>query len=111
MAKTPITPVIRIDEEKCVNCYACIAECPVKYCMDASKEKVLINSDLCIGCGNCISACHHEARTPIDDTPRFFSDLKQGNEIIAVVAPAVASVFPDKHLNLNGYLTGNVLTQ
>jgi ferredoxin len=37
MAKTPITPVIRIDEEKCVNCYACIAECPVKYCMDASK--------------------------------------------------------------------------
>jgi iron only hydrogenase large subunit-like protein/uncharacterized protein YoxC len=104
MAKTPITPVIRIDEEKCVNCYACIAECPVKYCMDASKEKVLINSDLCIGCGSCILACHHEARTPIDDTPRFFSDLKQGNEIIAVVAPAVASVFPDKHLNLNGFL-------
>ena len=72
--------------------------------MDASKEKVKINTDLCIGCGSCILACHHEARMPVDDTPRFFSDIKQGNEIIAVVAPAVASVFPDKHLNLNGFL-------
>ncbi|MDR0494415.1 MAG: methyl-accepting chemotaxis protein, partial [Treponema sp.] len=104
MTRTPLTPVIRIDEGKCVNCYACIADCPVKYCMDASKEKVLIDPDLCIGCGNCITACHHEARLPIDDTPRFLTDLRQGNNIIAVVAPAVASVFPGGHLNLNGFL-------
>jgi len=104
MGKTSLTPVIQIDEEKCVNCYACITGCPVKYCMDGSKEKVTINSDLCIGCGNCIAVCHHEARHLVDDTARFFSDLKRGNKIIAVVAPAVASVFPDKHLNLNGCL-------
>jgi len=104
MAKTQLTPVVRVDEEKCVNCYACISECPVKYCMDASKEKVMINPDLCIGCGNCIVACHHEARLPIDDTARFFSDLKNGVKIVAVAAPAVASVFPAKHLNLNGFL-------
>jgi iron only hydrogenase large subunit-like protein/uncharacterized protein YoxC len=71
--------------------------------MDGSKEKVMINSDLCIGCGNCIAVCHHEARHLVDDTARFFSDLKRGDKIIAVVAPAVASVFPGKHLNLNGY--------
>jgi len=104
MARIPLVPVIRIDEEKCVNCYACIIACPVKYCNDASKEKVTINSDLCIGCGNCIEACHHEARLPVDDTPRFFADLKQGIKMIAIVAPAVASVFPGKYLNLNGYL-------
>jgi len=104
MGKTPLTSVIRIDEEKCVNCYACITGCPVKYCMDGSKEKVTINSDLCIGCGNCIAVCHHEARLLVDDTPHFFSDLKRGDKIVAVVAPAVASVFPGKHLNLNGYL-------
>jgi len=104
MGKTPLTPVIRIDEEKCVNCYACISECPVKYCMDGSKEKLLINADICIGCGNCIPACHHDARLPIDDTPQLFSDLKRGDKIVAVVAPAIASVFPGKHLNLNGFL-------
>ncbi|MCL1959289.1 MAG: methyl-accepting chemotaxis protein [Spirochaetes bacterium] len=104
MGKMPLTPVIRIDEDKCVNCYACITGCPVKYCMDGTKEKVIINSDLCIGCGNCITVCHHEARHLVDDTPRFFSDIKSGDKIIAVVAPAVASVFPGKHLNLNGCL-------
>jgi iron only hydrogenase large subunit-like protein/uncharacterized protein YoxC len=72
--------------------------------MDASKEKVLIDPDLCIGCGNCISVCHHEARLLVDDTASFFSDLKRGDKIIAVVAPAVASVFPNQHLKLNGYL-------
>jgi iron only hydrogenase large subunit-like protein/uncharacterized protein YoxC len=104
MGKTPLTPVIRIDEEKCVNCYACITGCPVKFCMDSSGEKVLINTDLCIGCGNCIAVCHHEARLIVDDTASFFSDLKRGDKIVAVVAPAVASVFPNEHLKLNGYL-------
>jgi len=104
MGKTPLTPVIRIDEEKCVNCYACITGCPVKFCMDSSGEKVLINTDLCIGCGNCIAVCHHEARLIVDDTASFFSDLKRGDKIVAVVAPAVASVFPDEHLKLNGCL-------
>jgi iron only hydrogenase large subunit-like protein/uncharacterized protein YoxC len=103
MGKTPLSPVIRIEEDKCVNCYACITGCPVKFCMDGSKDKVHIDPDLCIGCGNCISVCHHSARHLIDDTASLFSDLKRGDKIIAVVAPAVASVFPGKHLNLNGY--------
>jgi len=104
MAKTPLTPVIRIDEEKCINCYACIVICPVKYCMNGSGEKLLINHDICIGCGNCINACTHKARTLIDDTSRFMDDLKQNNKIIAVAAPAVVSFFPDQFLNLNGWL-------
>jgi len=104
MARTTLTPVIRIDEEKCINCYSCIVICPVKYCMDGSGEKLQINADICIGCGNCINACTHKARSLIDDTNRFMDDLKQNKKIIAVAAPAVASFFPDQFLNLNGYL-------
>jgi CheY-like chemotaxis protein/iron only hydrogenase large subunit-like protein/uncharacterized membrane-anchored protein YhcB (DUF1043 family) len=104
MAKIPLTPVIRIDEKKCINCYACIVICPVKLCMDGSGDKLQINHDICIGCGNCINACTHKARTFIDDTRHFMSDLKQGAKMIAVAAPAVASVFPDQFLNLNGWL-------
>ncbi|MDR0456735.1 MAG: methyl-accepting chemotaxis protein [Treponema sp.] len=104
MGKTQLAPVIRIDEEKCVNCYACITGCPVKYCMDGSGKKLQINPDLCIGCGNCITVCSHKARSLIDDTARFMNDLRQGKKIIAIVAPAIASFFPEQFLNFNGYL-------
>jgi len=104
MEKNSLAPVIRIDEKKCINCYACIAGCPVKYCMDGSGEKLTINHNLCIGCGNCILVCSHKARILIDNTSSFFDDLKKKTKIIAVAAPAVASVFPEKFLNLNGWL-------
>ena len=99
-----LDPVISIDEEKCINCYACVTACPVKYCIDGSGDKLQVNHNLCIGCGNCISACSHEARRPIDDTNSFIGGLKKGEKIIAIAAPAVASVFAGNYLRLNGYL-------
>jgi len=104
MGKASLTPVIQIDEKKCINCYACITGCPVKFCMDGSGEKLLIKHDLCIGCGNCIIVCSHKARHLIDDTPKFFEALKHREKMIAVVAPAIASVFPERYLNFNGWL-------
>jgi len=104
LKKNTLTPVIKINDEKCINCFACINACPIKYCMDGTGEKITINPDLCIGCGHCIPACTHGARELIDDTPRFFEDLKRGGKFIAVAAPAAASVFPGKFLKLNGYL-------
>ena len=104
MSGKTLAPVIKIDLEKCINCYACIAACPVKLCMDGSGEKLNINHDLCIGCGNCIACCTHNAREILDDTQRFFSDIKRGDKMVAIVAPAIASVFPGKFLNFNGWL-------
>jgi iron only hydrogenase large subunit-like protein len=99
-----LTPVISVDEEKCVNCHACISVCPVKYCIDGSGDYVSINHDLCIGCGSCIPACRHDARDILDDTAVFLDALSRNEKIVAVAAPAVASSFPDRYLNLNGYL-------
>ncbi|MCL2720934.1 MAG: methyl-accepting chemotaxis protein [Treponema sp.] len=97
-------PVIDIVLEKCINCYACISACPVKYCMDGSGERLTVNHDECIGCGHCAVICHHGARKPIDDTELFFQDIQKGEKIVAIVAPAIASVFPGTYLNINGYL-------
>jgi iron only hydrogenase large subunit-like protein len=99
-----LTPVVRVDPDKCVNCHACITACPVKFCNDGSGDHVTINHDLCIGCGNCIRACKHEARIPLDDTDAFLRDVKRGVKMVAIVAPAVAASFPERHKHFNGWL-------
>ena len=107
MGKAPLTPVVKIEYEKCINCYACIAECPVKYCLDGSGDRITINHDLCIGCGSCVNVCAHKghyARGLVDDISAFLQALKAKEKIVAIAAPAVVSFFPDHYLNLNGWL-------
>ena len=98
------SPVINVDSEKCCNCHRCISVCPVKLCNDGSGDYVTLNHDLCIGCGACIEACTHGARTGIDDTAAFFNELKNGTPFVAIVAPAVAVNFKGHDLELNGWL-------
>lgn len=99
-----LAKVIDVDANKCQNCHACISVCPSKFCNDGSGDHVSINDDLCIGCGQCLKACTWGARTIVDDTDRFFSDLKRGVSIVTVIAPAIAASFPNTYLNLNGWL-------
>lgn len=99
-----LSPIIHVDEEKCINCHQCIAVCPVKYCNDGIGDYVKLNSDLCIGCGECLTACTHEARILVDDFEKFIVNAQKGERIVAVVAPAVASNFPNEYLQLNGWL-------
>jgi iron only hydrogenase large subunit-like protein/predicted nucleic acid-binding Zn-ribbon protein len=73
-------------------------------CNDGSGDIVDHHSDLCIGCGECISACTHNARIGLDDFDNFMADLKKGIGIIAIVAPASAASFEGKYLNVNGFL-------
>lgn len=98
-----LAKIIDVDPQKCQNCHACISVCPSKFCNDGSGDYVKINDDLCIGCGQCLNACTWGARTIIDDTQRFLSDLNNGIPIVTVIAPAIAAVFPDTYLNLNGW--------
>ena len=98
-----LASVIKVDEDKCVNCHACIMACPVKFCNDASGDHVEVNADLCIGCGNCIKACTHDARYGVDNSGDFFAALEYGEKMIAVVAPAAAASFQE-YERLNTWL-------
>jgi iron only hydrogenase large subunit-like protein len=106
MTPRSLPAVIAIKEEKCVNCHACIAACPVKYCNDGSGDFIRLNHDLCIGCGNCLAACTHEARQYVDDFEGFLEAIKRRNPLIAIVAPAVAANFPGSFRKLVGWLKG-----
>ena len=100
----PLPKVVEVVKDNCVNCHACIAACPVKFCNDASGDTVEINSEMCIGCGQCLKACTHDARRPLDDTTSFIDALARREPMIAIVAPAVAVSFPNEYLRLNGWL-------
>jgi len=100
-----LSPVVRIDEDKCTNCNTCIRVCPTRYCNDGSQEgHIGLNSDMCIGCGSCVRACTHNARETIDDIDAFLSDLRRGVKMIAIVAPAIAASFPKKYFQINTWL-------
>ncbi len=99
-----LASVVALDHDKCVNCFKCIAACPVKFCNVVTGDSVDIDPDLCIGCGACIEACSHEARHGVDDLERFLEDIGRHVPMTAVVAPAVAAEFPDMELRVNGWL-------
>ena len=102
-----VSDVIIVDPDKCVGCNQCISVCPVPGAnysvIENGESKIKINSDKCIRCGACIHACSHEARDYVDDTERFFSDLKNGKRISIIAAPAVRFNFDD-YKKLFGYL-------
>lgn len=99
-----LSPVVEVIKDNCVNCRKCISVCPVRFCNDCSEGFMQINHNMCIGCGMCIDACSHDARIPVDDFDLFMKDLKSQKKVVAVVAPASASNFPDVYMNFNGWL-------
>jgi iron only hydrogenase large subunit-like protein len=102
MEKLP--EVIKIDPNRCINCHACIAVCPVKFCNDGSGDHVTIKPDLCVACGHCLVRCSHGARYGVDDFPEFLAASRTKKPMVAVVAPAVVASFPDQYLRVNGWL-------
>jgi iron only hydrogenase large subunit-like protein len=99
-----LVPTFTVDKEKCVNCHACITACPVKFCNNGSNDHISVINNMCIGCGTCIDACTHDARVYEDDTQAFLDAIQNGERIVAIAAPAVASNFPNRYLQLNGLL-------
>ncbi len=99
-----IPPVITVQEEKCVNCHACIQVCPTKICNNGAKDIIELNAETCVGCGLCIRACSHEARIAVDDFDEAMSVLKWREPVVAIVAPSIAANFPGQYLRVNGWL-------
>lgn len=90
--------MITFDGSKCVACNNCIRVCPSMEANTVEHDengnvRFNINPDKCIRCGACVKICNHNARSYEDDTERFWEDLKSGQKIIAICAPAVKVSF------------------
>ena len=100
-----------IDQEKCIKCGKCKAVCPydaivhkerpceracgVKAITSDEQGRAKIVDDKCVSCGMCMVSCPFGA---ISDKSQIFQlahSLREGNKIIAIVAPAYISQFGD----------------
>ena len=96
--------------EKCVGCNRCIRACS---CMGAcistepdehGNSRIEVNGSRCIACAACFDACEHGAREYRDDTERFFEDLRRGEKISLLIAPAFRADYPKEYERVLGGL-------
>ena len=94
--------------DNCIGCNKCIRACS---CMgaciaieEAGNPRIYVDENRCIACGACIDACEHHAREFNDDTERFFADLKRGEKISILLAPAFKANYPDEYERVLGGL-------
>ncbi|MCR5355258.1 MAG: 4Fe-4S binding protein [Lachnospiraceae bacterium] len=95
--------------EKCIGCNKCISVCScnganVAVIDEYGNNVIHVDSDKCIACGACISVCEHGAREFVDDTERFFNDLKAGEQISILLAPAFKANYPKEYESILGQL-------
>jgi len=98
-----------IDQEKCIKCGKCASACPYnaiihmqRPCaaacgMDAigSDEhgRAVINQDKCVSCGQCLVSCPFGAIADKGQIYQVIQSILQGDQVIAIVAPAFIGQF------------------
>lgn len=94
--------------DSCIGCNKCISVCS---CMGANvshevdgKNRIDVDGNKCVACGACFDACEHSAREYQDDTIRFFEDLKKGERISLLIAPAFKANYPNEYNSVLGGL-------
>ncbi len=56
-----------IDQDKCIKCIICWADCPEATIHRKSDDSVEINYDYCKGCGICANECPTKAIRMVDE--------------------------------------------
>ncbi|MDH4211214.1 MAG: 4Fe-4S dicluster domain-containing protein [candidate division WOR-3 bacterium] len=83
---------IKVDEEKCIGCVACMKTCPTK-AIRIRREKARINFEKCIDCGACLRVCPYGAIIPITTAS---SDLDRFKFKIALPSPVIYTQFGEQ---------------
>ena len=94
--------------DNCIGCNRCISVCScIGACIaeeEDGKKRISVGPDQCVAWGACFDACEHLAREYLDDTERFFEDLKKGEKISILIAPAFRANYPNEYERVLGGL-------
>lgn len=88
---------------KCTRVCSCEGACVTKVAEDGST-RIEVDGNRCVACGACFDVCEHNAREYHDDTERFFNDLKSGEKISVLIAPAFKANYPGEYESVLGGL-------
>ncbi len=87
--------------ENCIGCNKCTRVCSCEgACVSREvdgKMRIDVDPERCVACGACFDVCEHNAREYQDDTERFFEDLKRGEQISVLIAPAFKANYPKEY--------------
>ncbi len=83
---------------------SCLGACVSDQADENRKSRIDVDGDRCVACGACFDACEHGAREFRDDTLRFFEDLKSGQPISVLIAPAFKANYPKEYEKVLGGL-------
>ncbi len=104
------TKSIVYTNDRCIGCNKCIKVCSaIGACIskeENGKARIDVDGARCVACGSCIDVCAHGAREFLDDTDRFFDDLRNGEDISILLAPAFKANYPEEYESVLGGLKG-----
>lgn len=80
------------EKKNCKNCYACIRTCPVN-AIRVKDGQAHIIKERCIVCGNCSKTCRQYKKVIKSDDKLIKQYIKEGNKVVASVAPSFASIY------------------
>lgn len=84
--------VMDFSPANCKNCYKCVRTCSVK-AIEVKNHQAKIIEERCIACGHCFVVCPQNARNVLSDLEHIKSAIKNGDKIIAQIAPAFRGFF------------------
>lgn len=89
--------LMKINTDKCVLCYACVRNCPVKAIAVSTNEEppIQIINDRCVGCGACYEVCPYDAVEYLSHKKEVKKAIQGKEAVIALLAPSVAAEFLD----------------
>ena len=87
--KDPKPLPLRVNGDKCLGHMECMRICPAE-AIRVRNNKASILEELCIGCGECITACTQGAITPLTGSVSDFSRFKY---TVAVPSPSLYGQF------------------
>lgn len=89
-------PLLKINPETCIACYACVRACPVKAIrVQSASVKPEIIPQRCIGCGSCVAVCGPGAIELRNTKNELHKLLAENKNVVALVDPSIAGEFPD----------------